>query len=324
MNFEDITFVIQGPIMPSVTQRSIDTIRNTFPKSHVIVSTWEGADTSQLTADETILSQDPGSTVFVYSKKDQAIPVNINRQIVSTLAGLLKVKTKYAVKLRADNVLHKTTVIDLFEQYQDRETQYAFLNHRLICSNYFAKEYERGLKVPYFYSDFFQFGETEDLITVWRQPHYEDYSFNTALAGKKQHADYPNDSVNVEQKIWSHFANQFLPARLTDEHASKYDRENSHKVMINNLVIVDGDVLGLEVPKRLRQHNGYPFHFYTYHRWQWLYEKEFHVDLKVPIGFKLAWTIATFVKTIQKGLRIKIKKQARKSMLSLKVTKTSD
>ena len=198
--FEEITFVVQGPIHPTNTKRSLLKLRKVFPGSQVILSTWECEDTEGLDADLVLLNKDPGPSVFVYSKRNEAVKVNINRQVTSTLNGLKMVKTKYAAKLRADNILHSDNVLKLFNQYTKRNIDFSCLNHRLVCSNFFAKEYERGLPVPYFFSDFFQFGETEDLLKVWDINFFEDYVFRGDLSGKKQHENYPRDSVNVEQK----------------------------------------------------------------------------------------------------------------------------
>lgn len=308
MNFEDITFVVQGPVHPSITQQSILAIREIFPGSQVILSTWEGEDVSGLNADKVVLNKDPGSTIFVYSKKNEPIKVNINRQITSSYQGLKAVTTKYAAKLRTDNILRNTNVINLFSQYSKRDKDFSFLNQRLVCSNCYAKEFERGLPIPYFYSDLFQFGQTEDLMKVWDVEHFSNYVYREALRGKKQHEHYPKDSVHVEQKIWSSFASQFIPAKLNDEHGSKLDRENSRNLLINNLVVVDADILGLELPERLKQYNGYPYEYYTFQRWQWQYEIAYGENLGVPLTYKAKWIFAMSWKWIRKGLRLKIRK----------------
>lgn len=311
---EEITFVVQGPIHPTNTKRSLLKLRKVFPSSQVILSTWEGENTKGLDADLVLLNKDPGASVFVYSKKNEAVKVNINRQVASTLNGLRMVKTKYAAKLRADNVLHSDNVLKLFNQYTKRNIDFVCLNHRLVCSNFFAKEYERGLPVPYFYSDFFQFGETEDLLKVWDINYFQDYVFRDELSGKKQHENYPRDSINVEQKIWSQLGNRITPTKLRDEHGTSADIITSRNVMLNNLIIVDGDTLGLEVPERLQQCNDYPYDFYTYQRWQWLYEKAFGVNLNVPFSFKSKWLVATGLKLLRKGIRLKIRKAIRASL----------
>lgn len=308
MNFEDITFVTQGPVHPTITKRSISAIREIFPGSKVILSTWEGQDVCGIDADEIIFNKDPSSSIFVYSKKNEAIKVNINRQITSSYQGLKAVKTKYAAKLRTDNILFNTNIIKIFGQYPRRDEQFSFLNQRLVCSNCFAKEFERGLPIPYFYSDLFQFGETEDLLKVWSIDHFPDYEYREALCGKKQHEHYPRDSIHVEQKIWSNFVNQFIPAKLVDEHGCKRDIENSRNMMINNLIVVDADILGLQLPERLQQNNGYPYEYHTYQRWQWQYEKAYGECLGVPFAYKIKWFFAMSWKWLRKGIRLKIRK----------------
>ncbi|EGR0892115.1 WavE lipopolysaccharide synthesis family protein [Vibrio cholerae] len=308
MLFDQITFVIQGPITPSITSTSVRRLRSIFPGCQIIVSTWEGENTQDIDADLIIYNKDPGSTIFVYSKRNDAIPVNINRQIVSTVSGLRHVKTKFAAKLRADNILNKRRVLEIFEQFPLRKEGYAVLNNRLVCSNYFAKEFERGLSVPFFFSDFFQFGEVEDLLKVWDCDLYSDYDFKSTLSGKKQHKYYPNDSVNVEQKIWSNAARKLYPYELKDEHGDHFARQQSYNFMINNLIIVDGDELGLDVPQRLRHSNSYPYDFFTFQRWKWLYENEFLKTKNTPLNFKFFWYLSLIIKTIRKGVRLKLRK----------------
>ena len=92
----------------------------------MILSTWEGQDVCGIDADEIIFNKDPSSSVFVYSKKNEAIKVNINRQITSSYQGLKAVKTKYAAKLRTDNILFNTNIIKIFGQYQDVTNNFFF------------------------------------------------------------------------------------------------------------------------------------------------------------------------------------------------------
>ncbi|MVE71723.1 wavE lipopolysaccharide synthesis family protein, partial [Vibrio cholerae] len=78
-------------------------------------------------------------------------------------------------------------------------------------------------------------GEVEDLLKVWDCDLYSDYDFKSTLSGKKQHKYYPNDSVNVEQKIWSNAARKLYPYELKDEHGDHFARQQSYNFMINNL-----------------------------------------------------------------------------------------
>lgn len=128
ITFEDITFVIQGPVSTTqdkkqyasndgsdakreipkgLTARAIANIRQHFPGSSIIISTWEGQPAEDLDSELTIYSKDPGPNIVHYTRKDEAVFENMNRQIVSTSNGLKKVNTKYAVKFRSDNLLFK-------------------------------------------------------------------------------------------------------------------------------------------------------------------------------------------------------------------------
>lgn len=51
MLFNQITFVIQGPITPSITSTSVRRLRSIFPGCQIIVSTWEGENTQDIEAD---------------------------------------------------------------------------------------------------------------------------------------------------------------------------------------------------------------------------------------------------------------------------------
>ena len=44
--------------------------------------------------------------------------------------------------------------------FNERNSRFSVFNQRIITSNYFAKETFKGAKIPFFISDFFQFGET--------------------------------------------------------------------------------------------------------------------------------------------------------------------
>ncbi len=107
MLFDQITYVIQGPITPSITSTFVRRLQSIFPGCKIIVSTWEGENTQDIEVDLIIYNKETGSSIFVYSKRNDAIPVNINRQIVSTVSGLRHGKNKFRAKLRADNILNK-------------------------------------------------------------------------------------------------------------------------------------------------------------------------------------------------------------------------
>ena len=60
---KDITFVVQGPVSTGEfsTKESLQSIREYFPSSQIILSTWEGSNIDNLPFDEVLLSKAPGA-----------------------------------------------------------------------------------------------------------------------------------------------------------------------------------------------------------------------------------------------------------------------
>lgn len=276
-----ISVVVQGPIAANhdrpqsegVTRRSLEAIRCHLPGAHIILSTWKGSDTGGLDFDELVLSDDPGSSVIMYYKDGRPHRVNVNRQIVSTMAGLQRVKTDYAMKLRADNVLHGDSCKTLFEVFPERAEKHRYLNDRIVIANLCAQAYSQGLPLPFFLCDFFYFGRTEDLRTFWGQPLVRDYVYREELKGKRQHPQYPWPQTVVEQMLFVAFLNKFAPVELTSKFGDTGLRDLSRQVVANNFIVCDREMLGLEVPERLAQRDGFPYTYYSHVLWQWLYRR---------------------------------------------------
>ncbi|WP_026025139.1 WavE lipopolysaccharide synthesis family protein, partial [Enterovibrio norvegicus] len=128
---KDISFVVQGPVqasdarkqIPGVTKRTLDSIRQYFPGSSIVLSTWKGQALEGLDFDKLIELDDPGQNSVFNNDIEQKL--NNNRQLYSSHMGLTSVKTKYAVKMRSDNVLIGRGFVELFEKYHclDRTDQ---------------------------------------------------------------------------------------------------------------------------------------------------------------------------------------------------------
>ena len=100
---KDLTFCVQGPIAldssgNNLTERLLESIKLFYPNSKIVFSTWENENIELIPGVQIIQSKDPGSGL----RYRNGIENNINRQIISTRAGLSKVTTKYVIKLRSD------------------------------------------------------------------------------------------------------------------------------------------------------------------------------------------------------------------------------
>ena len=261
IKFENITVVVQGPVSASrertqkhnATELCLKSIRDILPGSQIILSTWAGQNTENLDYDELILSPDPGN--YKYENLFHGIPryLNVNRQIKSTLAGLKQVKTKYAIKLRSDNILLHSNFINLFEQFQQRNEQLKLLNNRVISSAWFSRNPNTFLPFPYHPSDLFFFGETEDLINIWDI----DFADNNMAYYFNHHPDLSNfQSMQPyqyfpEQFIWLSFLKK-NGVSVKCNHYCDVSPENinhSELSITNNLFIAHPKTIGFASPK---------------------------------------------------------------------------
>lgn len=138
-------------------------IRKYFPNEKIILSTWKGTDVEYLINDvhELILSDDPGN----FFRKD-GLPINLNRQIVSTMAGLCQVTTPYVIKIRSDTVITNDGFGRVFSRL--RRTDSIFKKQLVICELFTRHPYLSTLL--YDPSDLVVAGLTEDVLRLFSCP----------------------------------------------------------------------------------------------------------------------------------------------------------
>ena len=163
INETDITFVVQGPVLVNITKKACQSIRNYFPKSKIILSTWIGSDVGNIDYDSLVLSRDPKAKIKYYTDRD--VLNNLNRMIISSFNGLKKVKSKYSVKMRSDIFYESNNLIKLLTNIKKKQDIYT-LHKIIIPSNLTVNPY-RTIKMPLHPSDFFFAGLTKDLVSLF-------------------------------------------------------------------------------------------------------------------------------------------------------------
>lgn len=170
---EWISIVIQGQVLPELLPKNIASIRQCFPGSEIILSTWKGSDiTGAVSVDKIICSPDPGAFCA-----DDVVGTlnNVNRQIVSTQAGLAAATRPYILKTRTDILIHDRRFISFWGKYDDVPSQY-FQNRLLIC-NYYTRN-PRVFATCFHPSDWIVFGRAGDV-----RAYYENIPFMTQEEG---------------------------------------------------------------------------------------------------------------------------------------------
>lgn len=186
----EISIVIQGPIYKNTTKRVCERMRQIFPQAEIIVSTWQGSDTSDLTYDILVESKDPGGTPLMLdgvSKKTN----NVNRMIVSSKSGIKKATRKYTLRWRTDLLLKNDKFLDYFDKYTERNSEWKIFHKRVLV--HYAT-------LPYVYplgpTDIACFGLTSDVLLYWDLPLQSD-----ADATYFVNHPYPNDLLIRGQKV---------------------------------------------------------------------------------------------------------------------------
>lgn len=282
MNHAEITIIIQGGYFEGITEKVIASARKYFPAATLIFSTTDQiAENKNFAVDELIISPEP--EVFSYPDLIGEKDNNVNRQIVSTFAGLQKAKTKYALKLRSDFRLTGADFLQYFEKFPASEKNYQVFSHKILACCYFSRNPLSELSFPFHPSDLAFFGLTEDLLKL----------FDVELMNKKE-AYY-----NKNAKHW----NQYFPEQYIFINCLKkqgfaadcefYDDANEKAILqteryfASNFIFLDFEQFNLKPAKDTFSLKKYPRNFascYTHNEWLALYKK--YADFKIILPTK--------------------------------------
>jgi WavE lipopolysaccharide synthesis len=208
----ELTVVLQGALPAGAAARRalddrIGTLRRVLPRARVVVSSWESARALPKTAaDQTIYSPDPGS--LPPYKLGACKPNNVNRQIVSSAAGLAEVRTPFAMKLRIDAALVHGGALSALAAQADGPA-----GGRIVTVGHFSLNPRLFERLPFHFSDWFQLGPTSHLRALWSCPlmsaseatHYDSHAWAAHSNHFEQRfrARWP-----AEQHVWRHYAAQ--------------------------------------------------------------------------------------------------------------------
>lgn len=253
----EITFVVSGEIGLKGefnTHYCLVSIRRFFPESHVILSTYDDADTSKLNGlyDELILVQK--TTKGVSRAKEQTEKHDLNKQQRCVHAAMANVRTKYAVRMRTDQYLFNDHFLSFYIRWQKnmslRNASYAVFRQRVLTIDCFTFE-PRWAGHSYSLSDSFQFGLTEDLMRLW-DGHEESFDtlfyFDLHPAPQGKHPDF-RSRYTAGQCLFLNVLRQIkpelpYPKHYLDESNNCYAFE-AEKVFASNILVADSTQLGL-------------------------------------------------------------------------------
>lgn len=292
---EEVSVVIQGPAASEETRLVVESVHRHLPGAEVIVSTWKGEDVSHLgPVDRIVFSEDPGSFPQREGTGDQrALPNNVNRQIVSTKAGIALASRPHVLKLRSDIVLTGANgFIDVFGVFACFEPPLRHVKQRLV-GNASGSANPDLFNYCFHPGDFLFFGRRSDVAGFFDLPLYRDpRSIGDVIEERRlagEPVQYLKDTTPEELRLWtSEFCPEvylFRTYLLTrgvplDRFSTFLDyseewRRMSQDYLINQFVLLDDDQLGI----RCLKHPGYERENYRtsidFESWWELYRERF-------------------------------------------------
>lgn len=268
---KDISVVVQGAVV-EYASICLASIREHLPGAEIVLSTWKGSNVDGLDFDKLVLSDDPGG--FDCMNDDFFRKNNIDRQVVSTRAGLQASKKKYAVKLRTDFSLSSHGFLNWWGKYAKRSTE-SWFTERLISCTIFARN-ARSLEwqLPAHPSDFFFFGLRSDLLELFDMPPISDEERIWFAQKFPKEFRYELHRFVPEQFLWMNLLRKHIACK-TDlpEHAHDVRKETirlTERSFAGNLVLLSPEQLGIDSAKNLFN-NDRPDTCYTHFDWLGLY-----------------------------------------------------
>lgn len=283
----EISIVVQGKIDENFTSECINGLKKVFPSAEVILSTWEGSDVSNLNFDKIVFSPDPGA---MYCDEVAGTFNNVNRQIVSTQAGLKAATKPYILKTRTDILFMDCSFLDFFGKYDGVPS--LWVRNRLLICNYYTRS-PRVIATCFHPSDWVLFGRAEDV-----RKYYGDIPLMTQEEGDwfrsrvKAATFFTNhlSRYTPEQYIFLHFLRRYEQV----DYDSYYERtpkliEQTEEAFAKTFVVLDYQKQLNIVFKKYNPNRYLEKHTLLSHRqWRGLYQ---HYCEKT---FSLSWLAYRF------------------------------
>lgn len=287
----ELAIIIQGPVIKNnngdnVTRAVIESIRKHFPKSQLILSTWENADLSELptsTIDKIILSEDPlDQTPQGYA------PININRQLISARAGLKETDKPYILKTRTDLIFKNDNILSLIGSSSDPKTELTFVDQPIVVCNLSTRAHHRQMKVPFWVCDFIYAGTNHDINQLFSIPDFPPEHHDYLSETERKNAGLPLSTrcrycpeSYITYSFFSKHVNIDFPHYMyqATETTALYE-----KLLVSNFIVFNHKQLGFQsgkyhLPFRTHGRN------LTHNEWSAMHRKHLGTSLKYSGGY---------------------------------------
>lgn len=245
-----ISVVIQGAVQRETTDL-LRSIRRFLPEAEIILSTWKNSNVVGFAVDQIVFNQDPGA---ISGCIDTSRKFNLNRQIISSTAGVEAATRPFILKCRSDMELLGTGFLDFWEEYPERDHRYTLAEHKIIVpalytiKGEFSEVEGRLHPTPYHISDWYAFGLKEDILQFCSAPLVENKPFSRYFVYHKKPREY--NIVWLNERTWRYSPEQYFGVCYAKKwrndidfpNCLDYDRvdfEAAERFLVNNFIVVE-------------------------------------------------------------------------------------
>jgi len=250
----ELTFIVQGPTFGNkgekFAQYSCESIRSFFPQSTIILSTWVGQNIQNIDFDKLVLSQDPGAEIVIDSSQTLN---NVNRQIVSTFAGICSSETKYSIKIRSDLTFINNNLLSILDKRPIKNSKFPedLLEEYVVVSNVTSINPSVTLILPHHPCDWIYAGLTTDLHKIWdiqlMPKSWFRYYSNNPWPKDVWHEKNYLSLFRPESYIWSSFLKKYKKINFMNSFdSSPMNLSSSNKFIALNLMIRTNKSIGIK------------------------------------------------------------------------------
>lgn len=283
-----LSFVVQGVFYQKYTPKIIKKIKQLFPTSPIILSTYANDEISTISShfiNEVIFNEDPGGFTFAHGYYD-----NTNRQIISTLHGLYKVRTEYACKVRSDLLIASNKFAVNYFAMQKKfpffDKNFRIYNERILVYIFSSKFKHLDEITPFHISDWIFMGLTNDLIKQFSLPlkkFSDSYFCSDHWPENKPRRIYENPQKYFPEQYICYMPYAIEKGKIGFSNRfcnSEKIQEISNKFITNNYIILNHHQMPVYLLKKsLCEYYGYNFEYWNncinHYKWIRLYEKYF-------------------------------------------------
>ncbi len=268
----DITVVIQGPYNPGLTEQGVRSVARILPGAKIVLSTWEGTVLPPALREAVaavLYNADPGGMeiaglVTAEQQAFHALKVcNINRHLCSSLAGLRRVDTPYAMKLRSDMALVHDDFLKYFELFATCRGADQVTRSKVVTGAAWSPMRSFSLTVQ----DFVWFGRSDDLLDIF------DIKPLPSKCDLSKFGKSARDRTLLiaEQYILREFLEKYRHVPLEDcRHISPFLVDFSKRLISSNFICVPSYRYGVQFFRHLAHINRK-----QRFTWNWIYDASF-------------------------------------------------